>query len=115
MATFSDIIDKIDLWIVTNGLKEINAVKLNDILKQILNNPSPRRKRIVLSTENLIIDAETEQMFSQDLYNKGTITINTLSPSDYGTGLVVSRDGILRVDGLLVNENLIINNGLIIT
>lgn len=72
------------------------------------------KKRAILPTQNLIIPAEREIHFCQDCYNKGTITINTEAASDYGSGMVVSHDGILRVDGLLVNEGTIINNGLII-
>lgn len=72
------------------------------------------KKRAILPTQNLIIPAEREIHFCQDCYNKGTITIESDVPNNYGAGIAVSTDGILRVDGILLNEGTIINNGLII-
>lgn len=72
------------------------------------------KKRVIIPTQNLVIPKERELHFCQDCYNKGTITIESDTASNYGVGINVSRDGILRVDGILLNEGTIINNGLII-
>lgn len=115
MQTYQELLQEIDNRVNTNGTQAITGSVLNGVLKKIVANPSPRRKRIILSTENLVVPSETEMHFAQDLYVKGQLTIENGADSDYGSGLPVHTFAIVRVDGTIVNEGLIINNGLIIT
>lgn len=75
---------------------------------------SANKKRVVPLNNTLLINEKDEIHFAENLYNKGTIIINTDADSDYGGGMNVQNYGIMRVDGVIYNEGLILNNGLII-
>lgn len=106
--TQHEAIDNVDDGVLRKTIVEDLYLKILSIGNNSL------KKRVIEPLQTLVIYAERELHFCQDCYNKGTIRVNTDTISDYGSGIPVSRDGILRIDGILVNEGTIINNGLII-
>jgi hypothetical protein len=81
---------------------------LSAISQYVINNFDVKVRRVINAGETLTVDGECERFFVQNLYNFGTLRINTTGNVEYGYGIV-------RVDGILDNEGLIENDGLIIT
>jgi hypothetical protein len=81
---------------------------LSAITQYVINNFDVKVRRVIRQGETLTVDGECERFFVQNLYNFGTLRINTTGNVEYGYGIV-------RVDGILDNEGLIENDGLIIT
>ena len=111
--TDAQVRDQLDDNIKANGIGAITGPLLN-FVTNTLYKWLKHKPRVVMSGETYQIPAEGEIHFSTECTNKGTVHIQSLPPDNYGTGLDVSRDGVLRVDGVLLNEGIIINDGLII-
>ncbi len=69
---------------------------------------------LIKPTENLIIHPNQEYYLKNNFYNKGTLTINTNGDDNFGSGMVISTDGIFICDGDFYDEGIIVNFGVLI-